>query len=135
MTKYGSDDFTIEVDDDEGGTLTDISAYVDEYSGFEIQALTEESHAFGDSWVEHLYSGVRMAGDVTFTGFYDDVASGPNAIFAGQEGETRTLKLTWGSTKTSTVETIVQQFTRTPNRGGSTRWSVTLRPTGAVTEA
>ncbi len=49
-------------------------------------------------------------------------------------GATRTLKITWGSTKTTSVETIIVGYDRIAQVGKLTEYEVTLRPTGAVTE-
>lgn len=134
MAKYGSDQLTIEFDNS-GGTLVDMTAHVTEINGFSTQAVLEESTPFGASWEESLYSGVKLADDVELTGFYDDTATtGPDAIFNAL-GSTRTLKLTWGGAKTSQVEAIIAQYDRNPAVKESTKYTVTLKPTGAVTEA
>ena len=134
MTKYGSDQLTIEFDN-AGGMLVDMTAHVTEINGLSVQAVLEESTPFGASWEESLYSGVKLADDVELTGFYDDTATtGPDAMFNAL-GATRTLKLTWGGAKTSQVEAIIAQYDRNPAVKESTKYTVTLKPTGAVTEA
>lgn len=140
MAKYGSNSLVIEVDSTEGGSLSDISQYVLSVNGVEVEAVMEESHTFGDSWFESLATGLRKMNDVELEGFYDDTATtGPNAIFVGVQDSpadgTRTLKFTWGGAKTTTVEVFIAKYKRTATRGQLTRYSVTLRPTGAVTEA
>ena len=76
-----------------------------------------------------------MVDDIELTGFYDDTATtGPDAVF-NAPGETRTLKITWGGTKTSSVETIIAGYQRQAAVKESTKYTVTLKPTGAVTEA
>ncbi|KKL83225.1 hypothetical protein LCGC14_1976880 [marine sediment metagenome] len=133
MAKYGSDDLKVEVDN-ASDTLVDLSQYVDEIDGVDIEALIQESHAFGDAWVEQLYSGVNRVAPITLAGFYDDtVTVGPNAILNAL-GATRTLKITWGSTKTTSVECVITNYRRLPVRNESTRFSCTLTPTAAVTE-
>ena len=134
MTKYGSDQLTIEFDN-AGGMLVDMTAHVTEINGLSVQAVLEGSTPFGASWGEALYSGVKLADDVELTGFYDDTATtGPDAMFNAL-GATRTLKLTWGGAKTSQVEAIIAQYDRNPAVKESTKYTVTLKPTGAVTEA
>lgn len=134
MAKYGSDDLKVEFDNS-GGTLVDMSAHVIEINGFSKQAVLEESTPFGADWEASLFSGVKLVDDVELTGFYDDTAAtGPDAIF-NSLGDTRTLKLTWGSTKSSSVEAIIAQYDRNPAVKESTKYTVTLKPTGAVTEA
>lgn len=140
MAKYGSNSLVVEIDSTEGGSLSDISQYVLDINGVEVEAILTESHSFGDSWVEFLATGLRRMNPVTLGGFYDDTAStGPNAIFSSVQDSpadgTRTLKITWGSTKTTSVEVWIQKYTRRPVRGELTRWEAVLQPTGAVTEA
>ncbi len=136
MAKYGPDDVTIEVDDDEGGSLTDVSQHVDTINGFEITSVNEQSNTFGDTWVEFLHTGVSQANPLTMEGFYDDVASvGAKAMYNNSIGETRSVRLTWGSTNTSSFEAILTAYSRTGSRDGNLRYSVTFTPTGAVTEA
>ena len=134
MAKYGSDDLKVEVDNS-GGTLVDVTAHVTEINGYSVQAVLEESTPFGVAWEESIFSGVKLVDDVELTGFYDDTATtGPDAIF-NDLGATRTLKLTWGGSKTSSVEAIIAQYDRNPAVKESTKYTVTLKPTGAVTEA
>lgn len=113
-----------------------MTQYIQEINGVSVQAVLEEdAHTFGDSWVEVLATGLKRMQPITFSGFYDDTAStGPNAVF-NSVGSTRTLAVTYGSTNKSTVETVIQEYTRTPQRGRLTRFSVTVLPTGSVTEA
>ena len=133
--KYGSDDLVIEFDNS-GGTLVNMTAHVTEINGFSVQAVLEESTPFGVAWEESLFSGVKLADDVELTGFYDDTAAtGPDVIFGGGLGQTRTLQITWGAAKTSSVEAIIAQYDRNPAVKESTKYTVTLKPTGAVTEA
>lgn len=134
MAKYGSDDLSISVDDS-GGTPVDLTQYVQTINGLDIEALTEESHSFGDAWVEHLFTGIKRGNDLTIGGFYDDTAStGPDAVLIGI-GTTRTVTITWGGAKTSSFEAIIINYRRNPVRNELTKYEAVLRPTGAVTEA
>lgn len=134
MAKYGPADFVVSLDDT-GGSPVDMTQYVDDVSSIDITAIIEESHGFGKSWAEQLYSGVKRMEPVTFSGFFDDTAStGPDVVF-NAPGETRTMLLTLGGSKTVSTEAIITTYTRTPGRNASTRYSVVLTPTGTVTEA
>lgn len=139
MAKYGSPSIVIEIDSADGGSLVDITQYIQEFDGVKIERLMEEgSHSFGDSWFEALQSGMRRAHPVKLGGFYDDAAStGPDAIFvtSATHAVTRTFKVTWGGSKTTTVEVWITEYDRKPERGKLTRFEVMLLPTGAVTEA
>ncbi len=136
MAKYGPDDLVIDFDDS-GGTPVAMTAYIREISGVKVSAILTDSHSFGDTWHESLAVGVSKVDDITLKGFYDDTAStGPNVIFnAVGNTTTRTLKVTWGSTKTTTVETIIISYERLGKLDDLTAFEVVLRPTGAVTEA
>ena len=134
MAKYGSSNLTITVEDSLGAAQ-DLSNYIDTINDVNIEALTQESTAFGDSWVENLATGVKKGNPVTVEGFYDDTAlTGPDAVLIGI-GDTREVVITWGGAKTTTFDAIIQNYTRRPTRNELTRFSCTLLPTGAVAEA
>jgi hypothetical protein len=139
MAKYGPASLKVEYDNS-GGTLVDISQHVLEINDVSVENLVEMTRSFGDSWDESLPIGVGKMSDVTMSGVYDDTAAtAPDALFGNRIPElpganTRTLKLTWGGTKTTSVETVLIKYDRTADRTALTKWSVTLRPTGAVTE-
>lgn len=134
MAQYSWKDLKIEFDN-AGGTLVDMSAYIDKINGLTIKAIIEAYFTAGLTWKAFVDSLLREADKVTLEGLYDDtVTVGPNVIF-NVLGAIRTLKLTYGSTKTSSVETLIEQYERLPGSGGLTRYVTTLQPTGAVTEA
>lgn len=139
MAKYGSPDLVIQFDNS-SGVLQAMTQYITEINEVSVEGLLEESHSFGDSWFEHLPVGLRRMDPVTLSGWYDDAATtGPDAIFnapaATTTVATRTLTITWGGTKTTSVECYIRKYTRGATRNGLTRFSVELQPTGAVTEA
>ena len=134
MAKFGPSDIVINVDNS-GGTPVDMTQFIDEQSVLDIEGIIEEAHSFGDSFAEHLFTGIKRAGGITFGGFYDDTSStGPDAVFNAQ-GDTRTVAITWGSTNITSFEAIITNYTRTPGRNASTRYSVTFMPTGTISEA
>lgn len=133
MTKYGSDDLVI-MFDNTGSTPVDMTQYILEMNGIDIEAIIEEAHTFGDSWVEQLFSGLKRANEITFKGFYDDtVTVGPDVIF-NAIGDTRTLTITWGGSKTTGMDTVIKNYRRLPARGETHKFEVVLSPTGAVNE-
>lgn len=135
MATYSSKDLVIEFDNS-GGTLQNMSQYVREINGVDVNAILQESHSFGDAWFEFLATGLKKMEKVTLKGFYDDTATtGPDAIFnAPGNTTTRTLKLTWGGTKTTAVETIIESYRRIPTLNNITVFETVVQPTGAVTE-
>lgn len=100
-----------------------------------LSALTVQSDAFGDSYVEHLYAGVRRKEPFTIGGIYDDVAStGPHAIF-GQTtdiGAERWGEIGYGASDVVSFRSIVQSYSVVPARGTLHMWEAELLPTGAV---
>ena len=139
MAKYGSNSVTINFDNS-GGTPVDMSQHVLECNGVEIEAILEESHSFGDAWFESLGTGLRKMAPVVLMGLYDDTSStGPDAIFnavnSGPSVSTRTLQIVYGSTKSTSVETLIAKYTRKIARQVLHKYEVTLQPSGAVTEA
>lgn len=135
MANYSSKDIVIEVDNTSGGSLQNMSQYTREINGVKIAAILQESHSFGDTWFETLSTGIKKMEDITVRGFYDDTATtGPNASYISI-GETRTFKVTWGSTKTTSVETVILSYERLAKVGELTMYEAIFRPTGTVTEA
>ncbi len=139
MANYGSNSLTFKIDLADAGSLVNISNFVRSINGFEVERLLTESTAFGDSWVEHLQTGLRRGNDIEIGGFYDDTAaaSGPEGLNIGAvtHAVTRTVEITWGGSKTSTFEVWIQKYARTPSVGNLTEWRAVLRPSGTVTEA
>ena len=125
MSNFGSDDIVI-VFDNSAGTTVNVSQSILELNGVDVEAMLEESHTFGDSWVENLPVGVNKVGDITMKGFYDDDAdTGFNFMFKNV-GETRTFAVTWGSTKITTVEAVIKNYRRLPSRGELTKAEAVL---------
>lgn len=129
MAKSGSNVVGITV----GGN--EMKSFLESDVVLNIEALLEETHGFGAAWAEATYTGVKKPADMTLTGWYDEAAGGPNATFAGAEGTTLAVVVTWKSGKTSSFSSILQSYQRTATRGALTKFTAVLRPTGAVTEA
>lgn len=140
MANYGPADLQIEYDN-AAGSLVDITAHVLTVNDFDVEEITEEVRPFGASWDVHKGVGVGRMPVVEIGGVYDDTAAtSPDALFAnrvpeGPSATTRSLKFTWGGSKTSNVETILVGYRRSVDKSGLTKWSARLQPTGAVTEA
>jgi len=139
MAKYSSASAKIEFDL-VGGTLQDMSAYVTDINGVDIESLTEESTPFTQAWQAHLPVGIFKVADIVIGGFYDDLATtGPDVVFnalsSGPGATSRTLKVTYGASKSTSIETWIVKMSRKLVRNGLTRFEVTLRPTGTASEA
>lgn len=134
MAVYGYDDLSV-IFDNSAGTTVNISQSCLSVSGVDIEAILEETHAAGDSWVEQTAVGLNRIGDITLQTLYDDDAdTGSNFMFKNI-GETRTLQIGWGAAKTVTFETVIKNYRRMPSRGALTKAEVVLTPTGAAVEA
>ena len=138
MATYGSGSAKIEFDVSTGGALGDMSAYLRENCTIDREAKVVEGTPFGASWAAKVATGMKEMAPVELTGWYDDTATtGPEVVFfnAGAAlGATRTLKVTYGGTKTTSVETIIQKFQVQMSVGSLHVFKVTLVPTGTVTE-
>lgn len=136
MATYDASDIKVEFDPTEGGSLQDITASVVSLNGFKVNAAMDDTTPFGVSWSAPGYGGLKTVDDINLTVVYDDTATtGMKALFVGCEGQTRTYKETWGSTNTTSVETIIASVEKVPAKGQKTRLNVVLHPTGTVTEA
>jgi len=140
VAKYGSPSVTINFDKSDGTTVVDVSQYITEINDVDVEALMEETHTFGDSWTESTPVGLRKMADIKLTGFYDDTATtGPDALFnavaSSPSSTTRTLQIVYGGTKSTSVETHIQKYSRKLDRGKLHKFTVTLQPTGTLTEA
>ena len=127
MTKYGSPELEITV------STKDLHPYITDIGNFNIEALTEEGHTFGDDWVKHLFTGIKKGNDLTLSGFYDDETDGPDDVLSNV-GSTVPVVIKWGGTKMSSFDALIKSYSRNPSRGELTKFSSTLVPTGEVTE-
>lgn len=140
MANYGPSSIVVKYDNS-GGTLVDITAYVITINDIDVENIMEEVRPFGATWAKHLPIGVGQVAPIEISGLYDDTATtGPDALLAnrvpeGPAASTRTLEITYGSTKKTTVETHLISYKRTADKNGLTRYTARLQPTGAVTEA
>lgn len=136
MADYGSADVTVQLDNPTD-TLVDISAHVLTIGNIDKEALMEEVTAMGAAWFKHLSTGVFSMPELSLGGVYDDAANAPDDLAGGNDdlGDTRTLEVTFGSTKTITVETIIKNFRRIITKGEKTKYELVLQPTGVPVEA
>lgn len=136
MAKYGPADVTIEYDSN------DVTQYIQQINDVTVEQAVEEVHALGSAWESYLPVGVGKIGAIELSGLYDDTAStGPDALFSigntpdGPSTAAKTLVITWGGSKTTTVSVFRVSYARKADRNGLTKFSVKLQPTGAPTEA
>ncbi len=134
FARFGFPDLKTEVDDS-GGTPVDLSTFIDTIGGQSKEAVTEEITAAGDSDERWAAVGLNRHGEITLGGKYDDTASVGPEVVLNSVGDTRTLKFTYGGTKTFEVECILKSFEVVMSVGALHTFVSVLRPTGASTEA
>jgi len=136
--KYGSVDVLVKYDGTPGGTLVDVTQHVRELGGLKIENLTQETHSFGDAWIENTPTGIRRVPVIAIKGLFDTtVADGPHTVFTVTTADvqpsalTRTLEVTVGDGKKFTVETRLQNYEVAPKNAALTEYTATVIPTGA----
>ena len=136
MAEFGYPKLLIELERDSlGGAVTDISADVTAINGYKIDAICEDITGAGladDAWA---YVGFTKKAPIELTGPYEDTALGLVAITRDQEGDVRSLEMTFDvgvNADKRTVDVIILSTERSPARGRFHEYKVTLLPTGTV---
>ncbi len=137
MALHGFPALKIELEPTVGaGTETDISAYVTEINGFTVEQILEELSSAGDATDRWGIVGFEQKSEIVLSGPYDDTATGLVGLTMDKEGELRNLKLTFddpGAADTREVDCLIRTTERSPSRGAFHKYTVTFRPTGAIT--
>ena len=138
MAKYGPSSVAITLDDS-GGTARNLSQYITSLGGIKINAGMVDSTGFGDSWKESLSTGVRSMDDISIEAWYDDTSNTTDAVLGdvanGPADQQKTLVVTYGGSKTTTVEGWIVDYERVLDRDSLHVVRATFRPSGAATEA
>ena len=141
--KHGSAEWTITIDDAQGGTPRAITPYVTTIGGIKITAITQVTTAFGDTWVKNSPVGVKRVEPIQIGGFFDDTATvGPHVVFIapditlydGTASTSRTLTIVVANTpKTFTVEVLLTAYNVLGKNLNLTEYQADLLPTGTGT--
>lgn len=140
--KHGSAEWTISIDDAQGGVLRAITPYVTAIGGIKITAATQVTTAFGDTWTKNSPTGIKKVEPVQISGFLDDTAIvGPHVVFLtpdttlfdGTTATSRTLTVVVGNAKTFTVEVLLTDYAVLGKNGNLTEYQASVLPTGAGT--
>jgi len=138
VAKYGPSSVSL-VLDDSGGTARDLSQYLISLGGVKVTAGMVDSTGFGDSWAESLSTGMRSMDDLTIEAWYDDTANTTDAVLGdvanGPADQQKTLVLTYGGSKTTTVEGWIVDYERVLDKDSLHIVRANFRPSGAATEA
>lgn len=134
MANYGSNSVVVTF----GGT--NMTQHTQKINGIKISSILEQSTSFGDAWMESLATGMKKGEPVVLEGLYDDTATtGPDAkysVTASGPGTTPTaLVITYGGSKTTSYNVLIQDYERQLVVGSLHRYKVTLVPTGQISEA
>lgn len=134
MARYGMPELKVEVDNS-GGTPVDMSTYVRTVNGVDIQKVVNEITSAGDTAERWDSINLTSAPEIVLAGPYDDTATtGPDAIF-NSVGDTRTVKFTFGGSKTFEVEGIIRRYGVRMGGTDHDTYEVAFQPTGAITQA
>lgn len=137
MANYGWNNFVFEIDPTDGGALANLSSSLIAIGIGDKEYATEEITPAGQTWFQALQTGIRMLQPVQCTFLYDDAASPATkpVFITSAHAQTRTVKLTYGGTSSTTFEAWIQKTKITPAAKEITKLVVDLLPTGTITEA
>ena len=135
--KQSSSAITITLDDS-AGTARAITNHVLSMSAAELEALLQASTAYGDSFEEHLPTGMQRISPFDLTGFFDDTATtGPHVVMGTPDATpstaTRTLTLVFGNAKTFAGECFVTKYSVLGKVGALSEFACHIQPTGSWT--
>jgi len=132
MTKYGSHNVAFLLVDGYSilGVQTDLKD--------DVEAITEETHALGDSWVEVEATGVKR-GTLEQNGFYDDVAVGAHAALVSTPGQSRVVNYGVenngiGQNAVCLAGAMQTNYNRVASRGELTKANASYQVVGEVEE-
>lgn len=103
-----------------------------------LEAIIEETHALGDSWVKREYLGIKQA-ELTQEGFYDDATDSVHEALCTKEGTERLLCYglegnTIGQQFIGYSGALQASYTRIASRGELHRANASYHGTGDVEE-
>ena len=133
--KHGSSEITITLDDS-GGTPRAVTNYIMTMSAAELEALIQQSNAFGDAFEEYLPTGVQKVSPFDLTGFHDDTATtGPHVVMIAPDAtpttSTRTLTIVFGNSKQFSGECFITKYSVLGKNGALTEFACHIQPTGS----
>ena len=95
------------------------------------------SDGLGDAWEEHVPTGKKAADPITLEGLWDTTATtGSHAVFGavddGPNDDGRELVVTFGDSKTWTVDVRLTSYAVIASNDSVQKFSAELQPTGAA---
>jgi hypothetical protein len=126
--------------DDDQGQAKDITPFVLTINDIDVKNILQNVTPFGVKMPVHSPTGQGELAPIDVGGLYKTGNDSVDELFGDRVPEdpdaaTRTFMIEWEPDRTTSVETHLINFKRSPNRdNGLTRWSSSLQPTGDVTE-
>lgn len=133
--KYGPASVVIQIDDGPGGTLRNITAYVQSIGGIKIEQINEETSPFGQAYNSNTPIGKQNVPDIVLEGLFDTTATvGPHVVLGDPDddpnGATRSFSFTAGDSKTFTMECRLADYEVRAEKGTLSRFTATIKQAG-----
>lgn len=127
----------VRIDASAGGTLVNITSYVNTMSAFGKKVEALESTHFDDVG-ERVIAGLELSQEITLGGQFDDTGTtGPDAIFSTAVGTLLTFEFnpvgTAAGNRKITSEVFVMSYAPSGAVKGAVVYEVTLKQDGTVT--
>jgi len=137
MSTYNSTHIKFEYDITSSGALTDYTSGVDKIGDQPIKNGMKVNTPFGTAYPTKSPTGMIEWPPFPVEGeFNDDAASACMVLRAARADKScRTVKVTFGGTKTVSAECYVTEWGLVPTVGDASRFKVMIEPTGTITEA
>lgn len=127
VTYYGSKDVAVAYG------ATTVTSLLFGNGSVEREAILQEVTPFGVAFPAWAATGMKKMADLTFSGVEDFGTTTSRSVFA--EGTSASLVVTYGGAKTTTVTCLVAKYSTAIATDKLHVFTVTLRPTGTITEA
>ena len=132
MAKYRVGGNLVVKIDDSGGTLRDLSAYVEWVSPVGVLVEAIDVTVFTDT-EQRTPAGVERAQEFTIEGLFDDTAStGPDAVLSGIVGKVGSYQVGKPGSRVFSGEALCLEYGVTGRVGGAIRFQARFRKDGAT---
>ncbi len=135
--KHGPAEVGVTLENAPGGTAKDIHNFILNGINAKTIARMMQSDTLGEAWEKHVPTGKKAAAPITLEGLWDTTAtSGSHAILKdvddGPEDDGRELVVTFGDSKTWTVDVRLTEYEVKAANDAVHKFSALLQPTGAA---
>ena len=133
--KYGSSAVTVTIESSPGASVQPLTDML--LNGISAKDISEmvESTALSDSARERLPAGIQDGEVGNLEGYYDTTGStGSHAVLGtvdnGPQDDTREMVITWGDSKTTTIQLRLASYELNATPGELTRFTAEVVVTG-----